>query len=149
ETFNRRQREEGIEPPREERGQRGERIDKRPKVRVGGLVKDYRALVTKTGKPMAFFTLEGTDDTSVRVVVFPSAFEAARERLQGERAVVIVDARLEAKDGSIDLVLEQARTLAEAPQLTAVTVTTQEAKLAEGPVMAELQRILRNYPGDA
>jgi len=149
ESYNRRQREDGIEPPREERGPRGERMDKRDKVRVGGLVKDYRSLVTKTGKPMAFFTLEGTDEESIRVVVFPSSFEAARERLQAERAAVIIDGRLEAKDGSIDLVLEQARSLSEAPKLTAVTVTAAESRLTEGAVMGELQRILRNYPGEA
>lgn len=147
--MNRRAQEEGWVPPKEERGPRGERTDRRPLVRIGGIVKDYRALVTKKGQPMAFFQLEGTDEQTIRIVVFPSTFEACREKLQGERRVVIVDARLEAKDGSVDLMAERVLTLDEAPQLTAVTVHARDEQLADRATIAELQRILRNYPGDA
>ena len=54
-------------------------------MKVGGIVREYRALVTKKGQPMAFFTLEGTDGRQVRVVVFPAVFESVREKIQGER----------------------------------------------------------------
>ena len=43
-----------------------------------------------------------------------------REKLQGERAVIILDARLEAKEGSVDLMAERVSSLEEAPELNAV-----------------------------
>ena len=117
-------------------------------MRIGGLVKDYRPLVTKKGKPMAFFQLEGTDGEAIRVVVFPNSFEDAREKIAGERKVVILDARLEAKEGSVDLICENVMTLDEAPELNAITIDTQADVFANQDVRAELQRILRSYPGD-
>src|SRR5690349_6960342 len=114
--------EEGWVPPKPTRRADGSRDDPRTLVKVGGIVKEYRALVTKKGQPMAFFTLEGTDEQSVRVVVFPTVFEQVREKLQGERAVIILDARLEAKEGSVDLMAERVATLEEAPELNAVSV---------------------------
>jgi DNA polymerase-3 subunit alpha len=149
EEIMRRAAETGIEPKGVRRGAGGERIDDRPLVKVGGLVSDYRALVTKTGKPMAFFTLDGTDGQSARVVVFNSVFEVCREKLQGERRVVILRGRLEAKDGSIDLMAETVLTLDEAPQLNCVTVSATHDQLGQEKVIGELTRILRNYPGEA
>jgi DNA polymerase-3 subunit alpha len=147
--INRRIDEEGYVPPKEERGRGGERDDKRHKVKVGGIVQEYRALVTKKGQPMAFFVLEGTDGQTVRVVVFPAVFEQVREKLQGDRRVIILDARLEAKEGSVDLMAERVCTLHEAPELNAVTVRAPSATFADEHTMSELRRILKNYPGQA
>jgi DNA polymerase III subunit alpha len=146
--INRMIEEEGWVPPRETRNADGTRTDHRTKVKVGGIVKDYRALVTKKGQPMAFFSLEGTDEQTVRVVVFPAVFEQVREKLQGTRAVIILDARLEAKEGSIDLMAERVSTLEEAPELNAVQVRAPSHTFTDPATMSELQRILRNYPGD-
>lgn len=146
--MNRMIEEEGWVPPKEVRGRDGKREDKRTLVKVGGIVRDYRALVTKKGDPMAFFTLEGTDEESVRVVVFPTVFEQVREKLQGSRAVIILDARLEAKEGSVDLMCERVSTLEEAPELNAVQVRASSNTFADPRTMSELQRILKNYPGE-
>jgi DNA polymerase-3 subunit alpha len=147
--INRKIDEEGFVPPKEQRGKNGERIDKRELVKVGGIVQEYRALVTKKGQPMAFFVLEGTDGQTIRVVVFPTVFEQVREKLQGDRKVIILDARLEAKEGSTDLMAERIATLEEAPELHAVTVRAPSDTFADAFVMSELQRILKNYPGTA
>ncbi|MBC7462209.1 MAG: hypothetical protein H7287_12680, partial [Thermoleophilia bacterium] len=149
EEMNRKIQEEGWVAPKEERGQGGARNDQRHKVKVGGIVTDYRALVTKKGQPMAFFVLEGTDGQTIRVVVFPAVFEQVREKLQGDRRVIILDARLEAKDGSVDLMAETVSTLAEAPELHAVTVRATSEIFQNASTMNQLQRILRNYPGTA
>ena len=147
--INRMIEEEGWVPPKETRRPDGSRDDRRTKVKVGGIVKDYRALVTKKGQPMAFFTLEGTDEQDVRVVVFPAVFEQVREKLQAARAVIILDARLEAKEGSIDLMAERVSTLDEAPELNAVQVRAPSHTFSDPHTLSELKRILRNYPGDA
>ncbi|MDB5879519.1 MAG: polymerase subunit alpha, partial [Variovorax sp.] len=149
EEFNRRMQEDGWVPPKEERGKGGQRDDKRHKVKVGGIVTEYRSLVTKKGQPMAFFVLEGTDGQTIRVVVFPAVFEQVREKLQGDRRVIILDARLEAKDGSVDLMAETVSTLEEAPELHAVTVRAPSKTFQDAETMSQLQRILRNYPGTA
>ena len=149
EEMNRKIQEEGWVPPKEKRGKGGERDDPRHKVKVGGLVQEYRALVTKKGQPMAFFVLEGTDGKTIRVVVFPAVFEQVREKLQGDRRVIILDARLEAKDGSVDLMAERVCTLQEAPELNAVTVRAPSHTFQDAVVMTELKRILKNYPGQA
>ena len=149
EDINRRTQETGAPPPGVVRGKGGDRTDNRALVKVGGLVKDYRPLVNKTGKPMAFFTLEGTDQSSIRVVVFNSVFEKCREKLAGDRRVVIVRARLEAKEGSVDLMAEHVMSLDEAPQINAITVLAPKVRLGEPGVLGELTRILSNYPGEA
>lgn len=149
EEINRKIQEEGFVPPKEKRGKDGERTDERELVKVGGIVQEYRALVTKKGQPMAFFVLEGTDGQTIRVVVFPAVFESVREKLQGDRRVIILDARLEAKDGSVDLMAERISTLEEAPELHAVTVRANSETFRDEFVMSELQRIFRNYPGTA
>lgn len=139
--------EEGWVAPKDTRNADGSRNDHRTKVKVGGIVKDYRALVTKKGQPMAFFTLEGTDEQSIRVVVFPATFEQVREKISAERAVIILDARLEAKEGSVDLMAERVSTLEEAPELNAVQVRAPSHAFSDPATMSELQRILKNYPG--
>jgi DNA polymerase-3 subunit alpha len=118
-------------------------------VKIGGIVKDYRALVTKKGDPMAFFQLEGTDGETIRVVVFPKVFPEVREKISGDRSVIILDARLEAKDGSIDLFAERVATLEDAPELNAVTVRAPIHVFEDDELMRELRRILANYPGEA
>jgi DNA polymerase-3 subunit alpha len=140
--------EDGWVPPKDTRRPDGSWTDHRTAVKVGGIVKDYRALVTKKGQPMAFFTLEGTDEQSVRVVVFPKVFEDVREKLQGERAVIILDARIEAKEGSVDLMAERVSTLEEAPELNAVSVRAPSHTFQDPHTVSELKRILKNYPGE-
>ena len=132
--MNRMIEEEGWVPPQGDAPARtASADDKRTRVKVGGLVKEYRSLVTKKGQPMAFFQLEGTDEQTIRVVVFPAVFESVREKLQGERRVIILDARLEAKDGSVDLMAERVCTLEEAPELNAVTGARAPSTTFAGP----------------
>ena len=62
--------------------------------------------------------------------------------------MIILDARLEAKEGSVDLMAERVATLEEAPELNAVQVRASSNTFADPRTMSELQRILKNYPGD-
>jgi DNA polymerase-3 subunit alpha len=64
-------------------------------VRIGGVIKAVRPIVTKTGKPMAFIQLEDLTAT-IEVIVFTRLFEERRELLLSDNIVIIrgkVDAR--------------------------------------------------------
>jgi DNA polymerase III subunit alpha len=64
-------------------------------VRVGGVIKGVRPVVTKTGKAMAFVQLEDLTST-IEVIVFPKVFEERRHLLLSDTVVIVrgkVDAR--------------------------------------------------------
>jgi DNA polymerase-3 subunit alpha len=64
-------------------------------VRIGGVIKAVRPIVTKTGKPMAFVQLEDLTAT-IEVIVFTRLFEERRELLLSDNVVIVrgkVDAR--------------------------------------------------------
>src|SRR5207247_4910123 len=64
-------------------------------VRVGGVIKAVRPIVTKTGKPMAFVQLEDLTAT-IEVIVFTRLFEESRALLLSDNVVIVrgkVDAR--------------------------------------------------------
>jgi DNA polymerase-3 subunit alpha len=118
-------------------------------VRIGGMVTGYRSLVTKKGDPMAFCSLEDQVGNQVRIVVLPKVFESAREKLQRDRAVVVVKGRLDANDGRNDVVAEEVIDITDAPSLTSLIVRTEASRLADEQVLLQLQRIMANYSGDA
>jgi DNA polymerase-3 subunit alpha len=64
-------------------------------VRIGGVIKAVRPIVTKTGKPMAFVQLEDLTAT-IEVIVFTRLFEESRALLLSDNVVIVrgkVDAR--------------------------------------------------------
>ncbi|HID10234.1 MAG TPA: DNA polymerase III subunit alpha [Candidatus Latescibacteria bacterium] len=58
-------------------------------VRIGGMVAAVRTIQDRSGRPMAFVTLEGLDG-SVEVVVFWEAYERYRDLLSDNRAVLVM-----------------------------------------------------------
>ena len=69
-------------------------------VRIGGVIKGVRPVVTKTGKAMAFVQLEDLTST-VEVIVFPKVFEERRHLLLSD-TVVIVRGKVDARTASAD-----------------------------------------------
>jgi DNA polymerase III alpha subunit len=69
-------------------------------VRVGGVIKSVRPIVTKTGKPMAFVQLEDLTAT-IEVIVFTRLFEERRELLLSDN-IVIVRGKVDARSASGD-----------------------------------------------
>jgi DNA polymerase-3 subunit alpha len=64
-------------------------------VRIGGVIKAVRPILTKTGKPMAFVQLEDLTAT-IEVIVFTRLFEESRALLLSDNVVIVrgkVDAR--------------------------------------------------------
>ena len=69
-------------------------------VRIGGVIKGVRPVVTRTGKAMAFVQLEDLTST-VEVIVFPKVFDERRHLLLSD-TVVIVRGKVDARAGSGD-----------------------------------------------
>src|SRR5437660_3740910 len=69
-------------------------------VRLGGVIKGVRPVITRTGKAMAFVQLEDLTST-VEVIVFPRPFEEARDLLH-EDNIVIVRGKIDARTASGD-----------------------------------------------
>jgi DNA polymerase-3 subunit alpha len=126
-------------------------------VRIGGVIKGVRPVVTKTGKAMAFVQLEDLTST-IEVIVFPRVFDERRHLLLSD-TVVIVRGKVDTRAGSGD---EEER--AEAPKVIAddilafddagheTWVRNQVVHLdippeASPEQMASLQDILARCPG--
>ncbi|MFW0861069.1 MAG: DNA polymerase III subunit alpha [Dethiobacter sp.] len=72
---------------------------------VAGMVSTVKHLVTKTGKPMAFFLLEDLV-SSIEIVVFSSVYEKARQFLENDM-VVLVRGRIDHKDeGEVKIIAD-------------------------------------------
>ncbi len=69
-------------------------------VRLGGVIKGVRPVVTRTGKAMAFVQLEDLTST-VEVIVFPKVFDEGRDLLQADN-IVIVRGKVDARTASGD-----------------------------------------------
>jgi DNA polymerase-3 subunit alpha len=69
-------------------------------VRIGGVIKAVRPVVTKTGKAMAFVQLEDLTST-IEVIVFPKVFDERRQLLLSDN-VVVVRGKVDARAGSGD-----------------------------------------------
>jgi DNA polymerase III subunit alpha len=71
----------------------------------GGVITKFRAVTTKTGKPMAFGTLE--DPTgAIEFVVFPRLFEEVADKLQQD-VVVLLKAKVDNRDEQLQLIAEK------------------------------------------
>ncbi|MFH1769502.1 MAG: DNA polymerase III subunit alpha [Parcubacteria group bacterium] len=89
----------------------GEVISKKKKspTKIAGMITKVQKITTKTGKPMAFAWIE--DMTSkIEVVVFPTVFDAQPEVFE-ENKVLIVNGRLNDKDGVPKFLAEDVRAL--------------------------------------
>jgi DNA polymerase-3 subunit alpha len=116
-------------------------------VTVGGIVSDTKQLTTKKGDLMVFLTLD--DPTgSAEVVVFSSAYQAARELCVADR-VLVVKGRVDHK--------QQGETKLIAMELSAFEAVVErrevrfalDARQAPAGVIRDLARLVREFPGES
>jgi DNA polymerase-3 subunit alpha len=116
-------------------------------VLAGGMVAGVRTTTTKKGEPMAFVLLEDMTG-SVEVVVFNSAYAAARELLV-EDAVLVVKGRVDHKQqGETKLVALEVAAFAATPERREVRLKV-DARSAPAGVIRELAGLVRDFPGEA
>lgn len=83
--------------------------DAKGAVRIAGVIARMSKIVTKSGKPMVFATLEDMT-SSVEVLVFPQLYEKTAE-LWLDGGKVIVEGKLSDKEGETKVLLDDAWTL--------------------------------------
>ncbi|NLP36071.1 MAG: DNA polymerase III subunit alpha [Firmicutes bacterium] len=82
----------------------GDLPDEQPVI-AAGMINNLKPILTKAGKPMAFFALEDMT-ASVEVVVFPGVYENAKVFLENDQ-VVFIHGRLDHKDEEVKLLAEK------------------------------------------
>ena len=74
------------------------------KVRVGGIISKIKKIITKTGKPMLFISLEDLTD-KIEVIVFPGIIEK-NPTLFLENKIVFIEGRIDVRDGMPKMICE-------------------------------------------
>ena len=87
-------------------------IRKNIRVKIGGIISKVKKIITRTGRPMLFVNLEDLD-SRIEVVVFPSAVERNPALFQ-ENKIVMVEGRLDSRDGMQKLICEGVEEILEA-----------------------------------
>jgi DNA polymerase-3 subunit alpha len=75
------------------------------RVRIGGIISKIKKIITKTGRPMLFMSVEDLTE-KLEVVVFPSIAETSSAIFQ-ENKIVMVSGRMDSKDGVPKLICEE------------------------------------------
>jgi DNA polymerase III subunit alpha len=116
-------------------------------VTVGGIVSDVKHTTTKRGDPMVFLTLD--DPTgSAEVVVFNSAYQAARELCIPDR-ILIVKGRIDHKQqGETKVIASEVTAFDAVPERKEVRFVL-DAREAPAGVIRELARLVREFPGES
>jgi DNA polymerase-3 subunit alpha len=115
-------------------------------VTVGGIVGALRSLTTRKGDPMAFVRLDDLSG-STEVIVFNSAYAAARDLLEEDR-VLLVKGRVDHKEGETKLVALEVTAFEVAAERGEVRLRL-DARLATRNVIRELAEVVRGFPGDS
>ena len=114
---------------------------------VGGIISGVKHLTTKKGEAMVFLQLE--DPTgSTEVVVFAATYTTAREMCATDRILVVkgrVDHKQQGETKLIALELTPFEAVAERRDVR----FRLDARQAEAGVIAELARLVKEYPGDS
>jgi DNA polymerase-3 subunit alpha len=115
-------------------------------VTVGGIVGAVRSVTTRRGDPMAFVRLDDLSG-STEVIVFNSAYAAARDVLEADR-VLLVKGRVDHKDGETKVVALEVTPFEAAPERKEVRLRL-DARRAGPGVIRELADVVRGFPGES
>jgi DNA polymerase-3 subunit alpha len=116
-------------------------------VTVGGIVSGLKHLTTKKGEPMVFLQLE--DPTgSAEVVVFSTTYQTARELCVADR-ILVVKGRVDHKQaGETKLIALELTPFEAVPERRDVRFRLDARQAAAGTI-AELARLVKEYPGES
>ena len=81
------------------------------RIKIGGIISKIKKIITKTGRPMLFVSVEDLSE-KMEVVVFPSVAEASSAIFQ-ENKIVMVSGRMDSKDGVPKLICEEVEEIIE------------------------------------
>ena len=81
------------------------------RIRIGGIITKIKKIITKTGKPMLFMTLEDLTD-KIEVVVFPGIIERNPLAFQ-ENKIVFVSGRVDNRDETPKIICDEIEEIVE------------------------------------
>jgi len=84
----------------------------RQNIRIGGIISKIKKIITKTGKPMLFMSIEDLSD-KIEVVVFPSIMEK-KPTLFKENKIVFVSGKISNRDATPKIICEDIEEIIEA-----------------------------------
>ncbi|OQX00765.1 DNA polymerase III subunit alpha, partial [Candidatus Parcubacteria bacterium A4] len=83
------------------------------RVRVGGIISGIKKIITKTGKPMLFLSIEDSE-SKLEIVVFPKMMEKNPQLFQ-ENKIIIVVGNVDFRGDSPKIICDEARELKHKP----------------------------------
>jgi DNA polymerase-3 subunit alpha len=115
-------------------------------VRMGGIIRGLKTIVTKRGEPMAFMAVEDLHG-SVEVVVFPKNYAQVSHFLIVD-APVFVQGEVQKNEKSVKILAENIVPIASAESFwTASVHIAMDAGRTDVRVMKQLFELLESYPG--
>ena len=84
------------------------------RVKIGGVITNIQKILTKQGEPMLFVGVEDLSD-HMEVVVFPRVLESYPTAFR-ENAIVVLDGKLNERNGELSFLCDRAEELVEAKQ---------------------------------
>lgn len=116
-------------------------IHSQQKIRIGGMVKSIRKVLTKKrNSEMAFVTLED-DTSSIDLVVFPNIYEETRD-MWVEDKVLIIQGKVNERDGKVSFLVDDAYPVSSGSSRKSIQIsiprgTNKETLTAVGQVLKE------------
>ncbi|MCB9800120.1 MAG: DNA polymerase III subunit alpha [Candidatus Omnitrophica bacterium] len=121
-------------------------LNDQAEVTLGGIVDQFKEIITKKGDKMAFVTLQDLRG-SCEVVVFPSIYESSSALLKND-AIVFVRGKINARDDNPKVLADEIVPLEEVPKrfTRLVSIDLQTAGL-EPSLLEDIRKILAAYKG--
>lgn len=115
-------------------------------VRIGGMIRNVKRIMTKKGDPMAFLELEDMHG-STEITVFSSVFSLAQDLLTDDRPV-IVQGKVEKNEKSVKIIADSIIGIEKAEETwTASIHLTIDTSRTDTSTMEKLRDILAGHPG--
>lgn len=116
-------------------------------IRMGGMIRNMKNIVTKRGEPMAFMELEDIHG-SVEVVVFPKHYSQASHFLVVD-APVFVQGEVQKNEKSVKILAENIVPIENAESFWTVSVhVTVDAAKTDVGMLKQLYGVFEKYPGE-
>lgn len=121
---------------------------KEQNVQIAGIITNSKKITTKKNEPMVFINLE--DPTgSIEIVVFPRVYETGKNLFDKDR-FVIIQGRIDNKDGIVKLIATKAESLNEdsSETSTPTKLIINLEKDTSKTILNNIKTILIKYPGE-
>lgn len=117
-------------------------------VKIAGIVTDLKTITTKSGKPMAFFSVESLE-SQCSAVVFNRTFEEIKESLE-DLSVWVFVGKTNTRNGEFSLIVDELNDINDyknAAQKSKNIITLDISKESKVPKLERLKEVIVKNPG--